>query len=97
LTDLKVKVWIVLVTILSPFFLLLGPIVNGAQYIAERHEESGFLGKALNIVIAPFILLFCGAIGLALVAVLTIPSIVVNLIRFWRIVLTENGLNIYFR
>jgi predicted membrane protein len=97
MTDLKVKVWIVLVTILSPFYLLLGPIVNGAHYIAERQEESSFSDKAFNLVIAPFILLFCGVIGLALAAVLTIPCIVVNVIRFWRIVLTENGLNIYFR
>jgi hypothetical protein len=71
--------------------------VNGAQLIAERHGESGLLGRALNILVAPFILLLCGAIGLVLAAVLTLPCIVVNFVRFWRIVLTDYGVNVYFR
>lgn len=92
--DWKVKVYIILNIFLSPLYLLVGPIVNGVQLIKERHVDSDCLGRTLNILLAPLVLLLCMVFGVVLTAVLTVPSVLINFVRFWRIVLAENGLNV---
>lgn len=93
MSDWKVKFYITLVSILSPIVLLFGPLINGMKFIGERHFEGGFLWQFINFLLAPFIMIFCSLIGITVALVLTIPTIAINSVRFWRIVITESGLN----
>lgn len=97
MTDWKVKIYLVLISILSPILLLLSPLANGLRFIGERHFEVGCVWQVLNLLLAPLIVLFCGLVGVVAALLLTIPTMLINSVRFWRIVLTESGLNICCR
>lgn len=97
MSDWKVKVYLALISILSPILLLLSPLINGLRFVAEMHFEGGCLWQIFNLLLAPLIVLYCGLVGVVAALVLTIPTIAINSVRLWRIVLTESGLNICCR
>ena len=88
----KAQLYLVLISVLSPLIYLAGPLINAFGHLAEGHSESTLVYKAVNIILAPFIIATTLLMGLVMSLVLTIPTIIVNFVRFWRIVIIDSGI-----
>jgi len=88
----RVELYLILVTLFSPLIYLAGPLINAFGQLAEGHGNSTLVYKAVNVLLAPFIIATTLLMGLVLSAVLTIPTVIINFVRFWHIFIVESGL-----